>query len=172
MTSTVTFDLPVQALTVQWSTCWWLQLMNIYRKTKICDVALIDLCQQMFTNESFYLQKEEEKDLVEVCRRLMANLHDGNCTLVWQHRNGKIQFDCVEINGKGKAPSSLQKSAICPVHSKVNRMLYKPSASKLIHIYLTVKTSLATKYYEEITKVWVYVQVRVNTCCVTSLNPT
>ncbi|XP_070785490.1 podocalyxin [Enoplosus armatus] len=60
-------------------------------------------------------EKEEEKDLVEVCRRLMANLQDGNCTLTWRHHNGKIQFDCVEINGK-------------------------------------VKTSLATQYYEEITK--------------------
>lgn len=32
----------------------------------------------------------------------MANLHDGNCTLVWQDRNGNIKFDYVEINGKGK----------------------------------------------------------------------
>lgn len=39
---------------------------------------------------------------MEVCRRLMVNLHDGNCTLTWQHRNGKIQFDCVEINGQVK----------------------------------------------------------------------
>lgn len=45
----------------------------------------------------------------------MVNLQDGNCTLTWRHHNGKIQFDCVEINGK-------------------------------------VKTSLATQYYEEITK--------------------
>ncbi|XP_034382226.1 podocalyxin [Cyclopterus lumpus] len=60
-------------------------------------------------------EKEEEKDLVEVCRRLMVNLQDGNCTLTWQHHNGKIHFNCVEINGK-------------------------------------VKTSLATQYYEEITK--------------------
>lgn len=49
------------------------------------------------------LQKEEEKDLVEVCRRLMANMHDGNCTLVWQQRNGKVHFDNVEVIGKGKA---------------------------------------------------------------------
>ncbi|XP_076577919.1 podocalyxin isoform X1 [Chaetodon auriga] len=60
-------------------------------------------------------EKEEEKDLVEVCRRLMVNLQDGNCTLTLRHQNGKIQFDCVEINGK-------------------------------------VKTTLATQYYEEITK--------------------
>ncbi|XP_070848741.1 podocalyxin [Chaetodon trifascialis] len=60
-------------------------------------------------------EKEEEKDLAEVCRRLMTNLQDGNCTLTWRHHNGKIQFDRVEINGK-------------------------------------VKTTLATQYYEEITK--------------------
>lgn len=60
-------------------------------------------------------EDKDKKDLVEVCRRLMVNLQDGNCTLTWQHLNGKVQFDCVEINGK-------------------------------------VKTSLATQYYEEITK--------------------
>ncbi|XP_033465918.1 podocalyxin isoform X1 [Epinephelus lanceolatus] len=63
----------------------------------------------------FYLQEEDEKDLVEVCRRLMVTLQDGNCTLMWRHHNGQIQFDRVELNGK-------------------------------------VKTSLATQYYEEITK--------------------
>ncbi|TWW65026.1 podocalyxin [Takifugu flavidus] len=47
-------------------------------------------------------EKEEEKDLVEVCRHLMANMHDGNCTVVWQERKGKIHFDYVEINGKVK----------------------------------------------------------------------
>lgn len=41
--------------------------------------------------------------MVEVCKRLMANMDDGNCTLVWQQRNGKIHFDSVEVNGKGKA---------------------------------------------------------------------
>lgn len=56
---------------------------------------------------SFSLQKEDKKDLVEVCRRLMVNLQDGNCTLTYQHHNGKILFDCVEINGKGKTPSYL-----------------------------------------------------------------
>lgn len=60
-------------------------------------------------------EKEDEKDLVEVCRRLMVTLQDGNCTLMWRHHNGKIQFDRVELNGK-------------------------------------VETSLATQYYEEITK--------------------
>ncbi|KAF1372624.1 hypothetical protein PFLUV_G00267790 [Perca fluviatilis] len=45
-------------------------------------------------------EKEEEKELAEVCKRLLVNLHDGNCTLKWQHHNGKVQFDYVEINGK------------------------------------------------------------------------
>lgn len=47
-------------------------------------------------------EKEEEKELAEVCRRLMANMQEGNCTLSWQQHNGKIHFDCVEINGKVK----------------------------------------------------------------------
>lgn len=55
-----------------------------------------------FTAVTLCLQNKEEQDLVEVCRRLMANMHDGNCTLVWQQRNDKIHFDYVEINGKGK----------------------------------------------------------------------
>lgn len=46
--------------------------------------------------------QNQDKDLVEVCRRLMANMQDGNCTLVWQQRDGKVHFDRVEINGKGK----------------------------------------------------------------------
>ncbi|XP_054480922.1 podocalyxin [Anoplopoma fimbria] len=47
-------------------------------------------------------EKKEEKDLVEVCRRLMVNFQDGNCTLKWQNYNGKM-FDYVKINGKMKA---------------------------------------------------------------------
>lgn len=62
-------------------------------------------------NVFFYLQKEEEKEvekhLAEVCRQLMVNLQDGNCTLTGLNHNGKIQFDGVEINGKGEAPTPL-----------------------------------------------------------------
>ncbi|XP_045927584.1 podocalyxin [Micropterus dolomieu] len=58
--------------------------------------------------------EEERKDLVEVCRRLMVNLQDGNCSLTLRHSNGKTQIDS-NINGN-------------------------------------VKSSLATQYYEEITK--------------------
>lgn len=58
---------------------------------------------KMFTDMALCLQKEEEeKELVKVCIHLMANMDDGNCTLVWQQHNGKVHFDCVEINGKGK----------------------------------------------------------------------
>ncbi|XP_077399466.1 podocalyxin [Vanacampus margaritifer] len=53
-------------------------------------------------------EKEEEKDLVEVCRRLMGNLKDGNCTLTWRHHKGKLLFDCVEINGKVKTALATQ----------------------------------------------------------------
>ncbi|XP_061662127.1 podocalyxin isoform X2 [Syngnathoides biaculeatus] len=53
-------------------------------------------------------QEEEEKDLVEVCRHLMGNLKDGNCTLTWRHHKGKLLFDCVEINGKVKTALATQ----------------------------------------------------------------
>nr|XP_057933993.1 podocalyxin [Doryrhamphus excisus] len=53
-------------------------------------------------------EKEEEKELMEVCRRLMGNLKDGNCTLTWRHHNGKLIFDCVEINGKVKTALATQ----------------------------------------------------------------
>ncbi|XP_051248527.1 podocalyxin isoform X2 [Dicentrarchus labrax] len=44
----------------------------------------------------------KEKDLVEVCRRLMANMQEGNCTLIWYHHNGQQKFEYVAINGKVK----------------------------------------------------------------------
>ncbi|XP_077565833.1 podocalyxin [Stigmatopora nigra] len=53
-------------------------------------------------------EKEEEKDLVEVCKRLMGNLKDGNCTLTWSRYKGKLIFDCVEINGRVKTALATQ----------------------------------------------------------------
>ncbi|XP_061770093.1 podocalyxin [Nerophis ophidion] len=53
-------------------------------------------------------QEEEDKDLMEVCRRLMAHLKEGNCTLTWRHHQGKLIFDCVEINGKVKTALATQ----------------------------------------------------------------
>ncbi|XP_072769230.1 podocalyxin [Nerophis lumbriciformis] len=53
-------------------------------------------------------QEEEDKDLMEVCRRLMAHLKEGNCTLTWRHHQGKLLFDCVEINGKVKTALATQ----------------------------------------------------------------
>ncbi|XP_030004635.1 podocalyxin [Sphaeramia orbicularis] len=47
-------------------------------------------------------ESEEQKDLVELCRRLMGNLQDGNCALVYRHHNGTLQVDSAEINGKVK----------------------------------------------------------------------
>lgn len=49
------------------------------------------------------LQNKEEKEFVEVCKRLMANLIDGECDLTWQQHNNKVQFERVTINGKGRA---------------------------------------------------------------------
>ncbi|XP_034721285.1 podocalyxin [Etheostoma cragini] len=53
-------------------------------------------------------QKQEDKDLAEVCKRLLVNLQDGNCTLKWQHHDSKVQFDYVEINGKVKTSLASQ----------------------------------------------------------------
>lgn len=38
----------------------------------------------------------------------MVNMEDGNCTLTWQLREDKIQFDGVEINGRGEVAPSCQ----------------------------------------------------------------
>ncbi|KAM7366832.1 hypothetical protein PAMP_014776 [Pampus punctatissimus] len=53
-------------------------------------------------------EKGEEKHLVELCRRLMGNLQDGNCSLTWREHNNKVQFDHVEINGKVKTALAAQ----------------------------------------------------------------
>lgn len=39
---------------------------------------------------------------MELCRRVMGNLQDGNCTLTYRHHNGRLQVDSAEINGKVK----------------------------------------------------------------------
>ncbi|CAJ1055657.1 podocalyxin [Xyrichtys novacula] len=68
-------------------------------------------------------QKDEEKELVEVCRRLMNNLQDGNCTLTWRHHGGKVQFDCVEVNGKVKTSVATQ------IYEEINK---KPTDNKTL----------------------------------------
>ncbi|XP_010777271.1 podocalyxin [Notothenia coriiceps] len=57
------------------------------------------LCTEKFTDVSSYLQKHEEKELVQVCKWLMVNLQDGNCTLKWHHKNNRLQLDDVKITG-------------------------------------------------------------------------
>lgn len=61
-------------------------------------------------------EKEEEKELVEICRRLMVNLQDGNCTLKWRHQNGKMIFDYAKVNGEVK--SSLVNQIYEEIHKK------------------------------------------------------
>ncbi|GLD48035.1 podocalyxin isoform X2 [Lates japonicus] len=53
-------------------------------------------------------ERQEDKELVEVCKRLMMNMQDGNCTLTWNSHNGKVQFEHVEINGKVKTNLATQ----------------------------------------------------------------
>ncbi|XP_070405840.1 podocalyxin isoform X1 [Nothobranchius furzeri] len=60
-------------------------------------------------------ETKENKDLLELCKKLMPDWQSGTCILTWRHHNNKVLFDRVELNGK-------------------------------------VKTSLANKYYEEMTK--------------------
>ncbi|XP_068573177.1 podocalyxin [Cebidichthys violaceus] len=98
-------------------------------------------------------EKEEEKDLVELCRRLMVNLQDGNCTLTWQHHNGKIQFDCVEINGKVKtslANQYYEEITKTPTDSKTLIAILASSGALLIMIViLAVCASHHRKPYNE-----------------------
>lgn len=46
-------------------------------------------------------QSEDNKTLVAICKRLLANMHDGKCRMTYHHINDKLQFDTVEINAKG-----------------------------------------------------------------------
>ncbi|XP_034018811.1 podocalyxin isoform X2 [Thalassophryne amazonica] len=48
-------------------------------------------------------EREEQKDLVTVCRRLMVDMHTGNCTVIWRRHNGKVLLSDVEVNGKVKS---------------------------------------------------------------------
>ncbi|XP_041636592.1 podocalyxin [Cheilinus undulatus] len=68
-------------------------------------------------------EKDEEKELVEVCRRLMLDMLDGNCTLTWRHHKGKVQFDCVVINGKVKTSLATQ------IYEEINK---KPTDNKTL----------------------------------------
>ncbi|KAF7663854.1 hypothetical protein LDENG_00199110 [Lucifuga dentata] len=47
-------------------------------------------------------ERKDDKNLAEVCRRMMADMHDGNCTLTLLERNGKTLIDGVDISGKVK----------------------------------------------------------------------
>lgn len=60
---------------------------------------------------SLCFQNEGDKVFVEVCKRLMANLQDGQCNLTFhEEKNGKVQFESVVIDGTGKALFPFQKS--------------------------------------------------------------
>ncbi|XP_056133214.1 podocalyxin isoform X2 [Lampris incognitus] len=48
------------------------------------------------------LEKDGEKELVAVCRRLLENMYDGTCTLVWRRHNGEILFNSAKIDGQVK----------------------------------------------------------------------
>lgn len=63
------------------------------------------LMSAVLINVRLYFQNEEQggldKYLVTLCKQLMGNLQDGNCTLLYREHDGKLQFDSVGINGKG-----------------------------------------------------------------------
>lgn len=39
--------------------------------------------------------------LVKICKHVLANMQDGTCSITYQHSDGKLDFETVEINGKG-----------------------------------------------------------------------
>lgn len=89
-------------------------------------------------------QNEEDKKLVEVCRRLLANLFDGNCSLTFQHRNNKLHFDEVEISGKGRTKKKYLSP--CKIEQPVRPEVENRGC-------LAVNTGLVEEYYEELNKV-------------------
>ncbi|XP_036978102.1 podocalyxin isoform X2 [Acanthopagrus latus] len=44
-------------------------------------------------------ENKEEKELVELCKWLLVNLQDGNCSLTWRDSNGTKKFEDVKITG-------------------------------------------------------------------------
>ncbi|XP_044199656.1 podocalyxin [Thunnus albacares] len=45
-------------------------------------------------------EKGDDKNLVEVCKQLMVNFEEGNCTLTLKQHNDKVQFESAAIHGK------------------------------------------------------------------------
>ncbi|KAM8739741.1 podocalyxin isoform 2-T2 [Acanthopagrus schlegelii] len=52
-------------------------------------------------------ENKEEKELVELCKWLLVNLQDGDCSLTWRDSNGTKKFEDVKITGivKGELAS-------------------------------------------------------------------
>ncbi|XP_076023525.1 podocalyxin [Genypterus blacodes] len=47
--------------------------------------------------------RKEDESLAEVCRRIMVDMFEGNCTLTTSEPNGKLVIDSVDISGKMKS---------------------------------------------------------------------
>ncbi|XP_038594786.1 podocalyxin [Micropterus salmoides] len=97
--------------------------------------------------------EEERKDLVEVCRRLMVNLQDGNCSLTLRHSNGKTQIDSAAINGNVKtslANQFYEEITKKPTDNKTLIAILASCGALLIMIViLTVCASHHRKPYNE-----------------------
>ncbi|XP_038852346.1 podocalyxin-like [Salvelinus namaycush] len=54
----------------------------------------------MFVMSKGNEENHERKDLEKLCRQLMSQMHDANCTLTVRENNGHTTFDSVVITGK------------------------------------------------------------------------
>lgn len=97
-------------------------------------------------------EDQAEKEMVEVCKKLMVNMEDGNCTLMWKH-GGKISFDKVEISGKVKnnvATQYLEEITKKPTDTKTLIAILASCGALLIMIViLAVCASHHRKPYNE-----------------------
>ncbi|XP_069569231.1 podocalyxin [Brachyistius frenatus] len=98
-------------------------------------------------------ETKEEKNLAEVCKMLMPKWQNGTCTLTWQHHNGKVQFDDVEINAKVKTSLANQYYEEITKKPKDNKTLIAILAScgalLIMIIILAVCASHHRKPYNE-----------------------
>lgn len=55
----------------------------------------------VFSHQNHERKDLERKDLEALCRHLMSQMQDANCTLTVSENNGHTTFDSVVVTGKG-----------------------------------------------------------------------
>lgn len=90
---------------------------------------------------------------MEVCKQLMANFQDGDCTLTLRHHNDKVQFEDVVVKGKVKADLAAQYYEKITKKSTDNKTLIAILAScgalLIMIVILAVCASHRRKPYNE-----------------------